>query len=307
MMMRGFAVFIVIGILLLLSLAPALAQPITLAEDDYWSRLAQTDALLNIAVNQAQAERTETLAQIRGLWDGVYAVQVGENVINLDARWLQNVSETSDLFLLQQRVRALLDYRAQQIAAQGGVSSSALDDVLRDPRFRYSDATPEPRPPGPRMPDVNVPGQLSQIILIALGVIGVVLALLYVARNLRVQRSALETADETHEDPTTSVTATERAAELESSRDYRTAIRYLYLSSLLMLDERGFIRYDRTLTNREHLRQIADKPRLLELLRPVVNIFDEVWYGFLPVDEDFYQNYRRQVEQLRRIVHDGSR
>jgi len=69
-----------------------------------------------------------------------------------------------------------------------------------------------------------------------------------------------------------------------------------------MLDERGLIRYNPTLTNREHLQQIANKPQLVERLRPVVNTFERVWYGFAPVDEALYQEFRRNVESLERGV-----
>jgi hypothetical protein len=96
--------------------------------------------------------------------------------------------------------------------------------------------------------------------------------------------------------------ARERAAESEAASDYRNAVRYLYLSSLLMLDERGLIHYDRTLTNREHLRQVADRTQVAEALRPVVNTFDDVWYGFAPINETLYQQFRHDVEQLRRLT-----
>ncbi len=91
------------------------------------------------------------------------------------------------------------------------------------------------------------------------------------------------------------------AVRSEASQDYRAAIRYLYLSSLLTLDERGLIRYDRTLTNREHLRQVADNQPLFDLLRPIVNVFDRVWYGFAPVDAALYQDFRQNVERLTQL------
>ena len=84
-------------------------------------------------------------------------------------------------------------------------------------------------------------------------------------------------------------------------RDYRSAIRYLYLASLLMLDEHGLIHYDRTLTNREHLRQVAGDPELADALRPVVETFDDVWYGFASVNETIYQEFRANVERLRNM------
>ena len=92
------------------------------------------------------------------------------------------------------------------------------------------------------------------------------------------------------------------ASDRAANRDYRTAIRYLYLSSLLTLDERGLIRYDATLTNREHLRQIDDQPQLLTLLRPIVAAFEDVWYGYAPVDEALYQRYSQDIQKLQQFI-----
>jgi hypothetical protein len=104
------------------------------------------------------------------------------------------------------------------------------------------------------------------------------------------------------DDPSTSTGARERARLSEGAQDYRSAIRYLYLSSLLTLDERGLIHYDRALTNREHLRQIGDNPQLVKALSPVVHTFDRVWYGFAPVDESLYQDFRQNVERLEQLT-----
>ena len=136
--------------------------------------------------------------------------------------------------------------------------------------------------------------------LVVLIVVGGVL--FYLARTLRFQRAALDMPPEPGEDPPTSTAAHDLAAESEAAHDYRSAIRYLYLASLLKLDERGLIHYDRTLTNREHVRQITGNPQLVEALQPVVNTFDRVWYGFAPVDEPHYQDFRQHVERLEQLT-----
>ncbi len=98
----------------------------------------------------------------------------------------------------------------------------------------------------------------------------------------------------------TAETAFERAGALSDGGDYRTAIRYLYLSALLYLDERGLLRYDRSKTNREYLRMVAADPPLARSLRAVVEVFDRVWYGFEPVDQAAYADYLEHVNELRR-------
>ena len=97
----------------------------------------------------------------------------------------------------------------------------------------------------------------------------------------------------------TADTALKRAQNLSHEGDYRSAVRYLYLSALLLLEERGLLGYDRTKTNREYLRSVVDQPELETPLRNVVEVFDRVWYGYQSLDEQDYQYYERQVEILR--------
>lgn len=282
--------------LLLLTVLPVFAaEPIGV--DEFWERLAQTETLL------ADAAAAET---VQALWAEVDAVRLADGrVIAVDVGWI--AAGLDERPALQRRVRALLNYQAQMGGLAEGVSLAALDEVLRDPRFQYADVTPTPFPTPSRdpLPTVTVReggAGLTQLILIVVGAVVLVAVILAVARGLQVQPTALAQPNEPDDDPTTSSDARLRAEGLEAARDYRSAIRYLYLSSLLLLDERGVIRYDRTLTNREHLRQVAGKSPLFDLLRAVINTFEDVWYGFEPVDEGFYRQYVEHVEQLRRIV-----
>ena len=98
----------------------------------------------------------------------------------------------------------------------------------------------------------------------------------------------------------TSETALQRAEALSRGGNYRNAVRYLYLSALLLLDERGLLRYDRSRTNREYLRTVSDSPALIQPLRTVIEIFDRVWYGFEPIDAQTYQEYVERVGELRK-------
>jgi len=127
-------------------------------------------------------------------------------------------------------------------------------------------------------------------------------SLFYVYRSL--SRSLVRNAElavEGSEDDAilTSKGALQRAQTLSTQGDYRNAMRYLYLSSLLILDERGLLRYDRSRTNREYLRSVSSKPELATPLRDVIDVFDRVWYGYESVDEQTYQSYVEHVDELR--------
>lgn len=286
------------------------AGAMALSERDFWSRLQQTDGLLGQAAAQSLSQRGTILDEIRGLWASVDAVRLADGrVVAVDMRWLGVGLTATNIEERQRWVKALLAYHAQpgQAASDGSGSLAVLDRILKDPRFRYPDITPTTPPPEPTpQPQRNtrsgdlIPAGLAQAVLVVIGIIAVIAVLLYIGRTLQVQRAAIAPV-ETDSDPATSEAADTLAAQSEATLDYRQAMRYLYLSSLLMLDERGLIHYDRALTNREHLRLIVDNPALLEALGPVVDTFDRVWYGFAPVDAQLYQDYRQAVERLRQL------
>lgn len=290
-------------------LLAAAQSSISLSESEFWSLLNQTEAALqNSGTPNAEIVRLQTL------WSDVKVVRLDDGAqITVDLDWLaEGLAQTdaTERQKLLQRVAALLDFHANQaIAAGRGNPLNTLDRVLQDPRFRYPDITPTPMPAPtevPDLPDIDDLPQpatgLSQIVLLVIGIIAVMFVVGYFARGLQIQSAGTTETLEPDQDPETSLHAEELATSSETIRDYRAAVRYLYLSSLLLLDERGLIRYDRTLTNREHLQQITDKPQLLELLRPVVGTFDHVWYGFAPLDERLYEEYRHNVERLRELA-----
>jgi len=304
-MMKGLAW----GLVLLFALSAGLlhAQDTTLGEAEFWALLNQTDTLLNEAL--AQPDATDSRTKTLELWQNVQQVRLADDVIAVDVRWITEPLTSGDavsLAALQRRIRALLaDHARRTFGVIGDVSLSALDEVLQDPRFQYDLVTPTPIPTdmpaldlGPVSEAVS-PG-LSQILLVAAGVAAVVAVFLYFARSLQIQPASLESA--APDEPTTSASAVDHAANLAADRDYRSAIRYLYLSSLLLLDERGLLHYDSTLTNREHLRQVRERQQLHDLLRGIVNVFEDVWYGYAPVDETFYQQYLQHIHQLWQFV-----
>jgi hypothetical protein len=132
--------------------------------------------------------------------------------------------------------------------------------------------------------------------------VALLLILGYIARSLFVN-FAPEVAsgpDGALHEVLTAETALRRAHTLSTGGDFRAAVRYLYLSALLILDEHGVLRYDRSLTNREYLRTVADLPEVAATLREVIEVFDRVWYGYQPLDQAAYEQYATRVAELRR-------
>ncbi len=176
------------------------------------------------------------------------------------------------------------------------------DKILADPDLQHRAAPAQPLP-APDLPDINL-SFLRWVILVAGAVVLVVLAVLlgpllgrYFRRNRRGRPPALADAE-----VATSDEAIERARDASAVQDYRQALRLLYLAALLKLDEIGALRYDRALTNREYVREVALKSALAALLRPVVETFDDAWYGYRPVTPEGYGAFEVAVNALLRAA-----
>ncbi len=94
-----------------------------------------------------------------------------------------------------------------------------------------------------------------------------------------------------------------RATALAVEGRYRDAGRYLFLSTLLTLDEAGRLRVDRATGNRDILRQARATPRLAEALTPVVRLFDRFWFGRTAFTRDDYELYHSLNDKVLEVVH----
>lgn len=270
-------------------------------ERAFWAALETSERLL---AGSASAGAVE---QVRELWRNIDAVRLADGtVLTVDMRWLlEGIAGEGEIPLTVARIRALLTYRSAFTTSGNEIDSRrALSTLERMAAgYQFPDEPPEPlantQPVGFDLP---IPSGLAEVILVVGGAVLAGALLLYLARGLNVQATALPTPDHHEDDPTTSSGAHDLAGLSEQAGDYRAAVRYLYLAALLTLDERGLIRYDRTLTNREHLAQIADRRELFDALRPVVNTFERVWYGFAVISEVEYREYREQVGRLANLA-----
>lgn len=83
-----------------------------------------------------------------------------------------------------------------------------------------------------------------------------------------------------------------------TSHNFRDALRFLYLSAILHLQERGILTYDKSLTNLEYLHTLQAHAELQEALRPVIQVFNDVWYGYKPCNADTIANYRELLQKV---------
>lgn len=247
----------------------------------------------------------------------VTVVRVGDETLPADNRWLaaELARPAPRNALIATRLTALADALSLPPGAAPPDALERLRAILVRPPF--ADATPQT----PQWwtdfwnwvgrvleallrPLTNVQpaaGSGTTLVVAALGILLLVGIGLYLFLGLRrsLVRSA-QAAPAADEETLTAREAIDQAGELIRSGDHRAAVRYLHLAALLWLDERGALRYDRALTNREHLERLRDNPELRGRLVPIIATFDRVWYGHAPITPAELDTYRAQVEALRR-------
>ena len=140
-----------------------------------------------------------------------------------------------------------------------------------------------------------------RFVLFPLGAIALGAAIIFFVRQIR-----MNLISEAHDDVTeaaleqveTERAALARAETAEAASDFRGALRFLYLSAILHLQERGVLPYDKSLTNREYLHQAQVDIDLHTALGPAITVFDEVWYGYKPCDAETVASYRDLLQNV---------
>jgi len=281
--------------------------------EEYWSLLQTSRQTIADLDGKPDEELRTSLDDLATRWEAFDSVQLesGETLL-VDNSLLTSAlrSEEPDL----DKLTSVLD----SILASRGVGPEArfttddlqpLEEILARPEFQWKEEQPNPLNDwfqrmwdrftswlDKLLPDFTLtidPTPIAAILLL--------LILLYAFRGLFVDliADARLNNNEDADELLTADSAFQRAQSLSRGGDYRAAVRYLYLSSLLMLDERGLLRYDRSRTNREVLRSVSDQPELSQPLGEVVDVFDNVWYGYHELDEDSFKHYSDRVEELK--------
>jgi hypothetical protein len=301
----------------------ALSQPSDLRQEmapipveEYWERVRETRQ----SIFQVEAQPPETIRQhlneLAAQWERVTTVELTDgSVVEIDPGYFttQLRSDSADPKRLGNLLDVLLEahenYPQKVFTIQ---DVEPLRQILRRPEFQWQE--------GQQISwladlydwlmnlldrilfgTANVVYQGRDLLKVA-AVLLFLFAVFFISRGLSrslAQEAELGVEEGASDEALTSTGALKRAETLSMQGDYRNAIRYLYLSSLLVLDEQGLLRYDRSRTNREYLRSVSSKPELAKPLHDVIDVFDRVWYGFEKVDEQTYQSYVRHVDELR--------
>jgi hypothetical protein len=148
----------------------------------------------------------------------------------------------------------------------------------------------------PRRWDADLRYVLFPLGAIALGAV-IIFFIRQIQMNL-VSEAHDEVAETALEQVETEKAALAHAETAEAANDFRSALRFLYLSAILHLQERGVLPYDKSLTNREYLHQAQADIDLHTALGPAITVFDEVWYGHKPCDAETVASYRDLLQKV---------
>jgi hypothetical protein len=86
-----------------------------------------------------------------------------------------------------------------------------------------------------------------------------------------------------------------------AQRDYRMAIRYMYLRTLKQLSWHQLIEWHFDKTNSDYYREI-ENPSIKENFKKVSYLYDYVWYGEFPLDENGYQSAVKDFDSLTKTI-----
>jgi hypothetical protein len=324
----NYARFWLLSLVLFLSLA--LGSPIQAADpislEAYWQKIEETQAEVAGLSDAASPEHQAKLLALAEEWETITRVTLPNGrIIPVESTFLasQLRADPPNPARLKTLLATLLATRSTWPSPRHSAADVVrLETILARPEFQWpAEAPPSPLRrwllqllqylrdliayfwPESDPTSVSIEPSVFQYGWTIVMSLLLLLIVAFIARSLLadlVSQAEAGPDDPLEREVLTAGTAFTKAQTLSRAGDYRTAVRYLYLSSLLHLDERGLLSYNRSQTNREYLRSVAHLPLLAMLLREVIEVFDRVWYGYQPLDETTYNQYAARVAELHR-------
>lgn len=93
----------------------------------------------------------------------------------------------------------------------------------------------------------------------------------------------------------------DRISKAIREKDYRSAVRFLYLKGLRLLNDKGWIRYHAQATNHEYVHQLNQNPVAGDF-RFLTQVYDYVWYGEFPVNDEQFDRLQSDFKRFYQAV-----
>jgi hypothetical protein len=307
--------------LLSLSISSALAasyKSSAIQSSEYWELVEHSRDIISRIDGNTNTEVHKDLIDLADQWQAVTSVDIDGQIIPVDNSYLIRLLRDGDTEL--QQIDGILaamqaEHEKQKPASFSTSDLDSLHTILAQPEFIWAEQAPNPLTVWIQklldafntllnrvFGDEPLSISTNTLTLAIIASILLIIVLIFVYRTLFndfIKETQLGLDDEQGGEPLTSEAAFDKAQALSKGGDYRSAVRYLYLSSLLLMDERGILRYDRSKTNREYLRSVAHSPELAKPLGDVIEVFDNVWYGYHSLEEETFKKYSDRVEELK--------
>jgi uncharacterized protein DUF4129 len=94
----------------------------------------------------------------------------------------------------------------------------------------------------------------------------------------------------------------EEARRRYEAGDYNLAIIYLFSYELLKLDQNQYLRLAKGKTNREYLRELADRPELRDIVARCLSPFEDVFFGSHDLDRARFEACWNDVDRFNRLL-----
>lgn len=143
------------------------------------------------------------------------------------------------------------------------------------------------------LPDIfMIIGVLVLIVLI-------VLIVLKTNKALSKKRRIKEILGEKIDEATTPETLRQKAAQFKEKGDLRQALRFDFISMLLLLHESSILYLDETKTNEEIYKYLKKENFfMLEDMKYLMSIFNSTWYGHKICTDDMYEQWNYKINLL---------
>ncbi len=199
-------------------------------------------------------------------------------------------------------------------AADPDAARASLDEVLNRPEFTGDLPDPDDGNVVTRWIDQQIErvfgwlgneesssSSWTRMLLTLLGValvIGLIGLLIQAIRRARAPKDA-NAARIDLPDNTSAQEARAEAERFAGVGDYRTALRWLYVATLLRWQEAGRLRVEDSATNHEVLAEVRARGDRtgVRVLSPLIDHFERVWYGDAPCDAQDYGAFSNLATQ----------
>ncbi|NDV77938.1 hypothetical protein D0T57_03000 [Dysgonomonas sp. 511] len=150
----------------------------------------------------------------------------------------------------------------------------------------------------------GIPGMLVVVVIIIVICI-IVLKLLGVDYRTIFGKKTLDTAEiDIYTENVHEMDFDSLIANAIQNKDFRLAIRFLYLKNLKVLSDREIIKWNANKTNYSYQYEIKNNDLRSRFLETTL-IFDYIWYGEFPVEEQGFADIRTRMNDFNRMIANG--